>query len=59
MWYKWLVASLLYTRPAVIAYDLSGHGQQLIDKFDGLSSMTTLYSVLLVVLEVDIPQVIR
>jgi len=59
VWYEWLVASLLYTRPAVKAYDLSVHGQQAIDKFGGLSTMTTLDSVLLAVLEADIPQVIR
>ena len=50
---------MLYTRPAVKIYDLSVHGQQAIDKFGGLSSMTTLDSVLLAVLEADILQVIR
>ena len=59
VWYEWLVPNLLYTRPAVKTYDLSVHGQQAIDKFGGLSSMTTMDSVLLAVLEADILQVIR
>jgi len=59
VWYEWLVASLLYTRPAVRAYDLGVHGQQAVDKYGGLSGMTTLDSVLLAVLENDIPQVVR
>ena len=59
VWYEWLVASLLYTRPSVRAYDLAVHGQQAVDKYGGLSGMTTLDSVLLAVLENDIPQVIR
>jgi len=59
VWYEWMVANLLYTRPAVRAYDLSVYGQQSVDKFGGLSGMTTLDSVLLAVLENDIPQVIR
>ena len=56
VWYEWMVANLLYTRPAVRAYDLSVYGQQSVDKFGGLSGMTTLDSVLLAVLENDIPQ---
>ena len=59
VWYDWMVVNLLYTRPAVRAYDLSVHGQQAVDKYGGLSGMTTLDSVLLGVLENDIPQVIR
>ena len=39
--------------------DLSVHGQQAVAKFGGLSSMITLDSVLLAVLEADIPQVSR
>jgi len=58
-WYEWLVAVLLYTRPAVRGYDLAVHGQQAVDKFGGLSGMTTLDSVLLATLEGDVPQVIR
>jgi len=58
-WYQWMVARLLYTQPTVKAYDLSFHAQQAIDKFGGLSSMTTLDSVLLAAVETDIPQVIR
>ena len=26
VWYEWMVANLLYTRPAVRAYDLVVHG---------------------------------
>ena len=59
VWYEWMVANLLYTRPAVRAYDLAVQGQEAVDKFGGLSGMTTLDSVLLAVLENDIPQVIR
>jgi len=58
-WYQWMVARLLYTQPTVKAYDLSFHAQQAIDKFGGLSSMTTLDSVLLAAVETDIPQVFR
>jgi len=43
----------------VKVYDLAIHGQQAVDKFGGLSSMTTLDSVLLAALEADIPQVMR
>ena len=56
MRYEWLVASLLYTRPSVRA--LAVHGQQAVDRYGGLSGMTTLDSMLLAVLENDIPQVI-
>ena len=56
-WYEWLVARLLYTLPTVKTYDLGIHGQQAVDKFGGLSTMTTLDSVLLAALEADIPQV--
>jgi len=59
VWYEWLVSYILYTRPYVKAYDLAVHGQHAIDKFGGLSTMTTLDSVLLAVLEADVPQVIR
>jgi len=58
-WYEWMVAVLLYTRPAVRAYDLAVYGQQAVDKFGGLSGMTTLDSVLLAGLEGDVPQVMR
>jgi len=58
-WYEWLVSKLLYTQPTVKTYDLSVHGQQAVDKFGGLGSMTTLDSVLLAALEADIPQVMR
>ena len=58
-WYEWMVAVVLYTRPAVRGYDLAVYGQQAVDKFGGLSGMTTLDSVLLATLEGDIPQVIR
>jgi len=58
-WYEWMVAVLLYTRPAVRAYDLAVYGQQAVDKFGGLSGMTTLDSVLLAALEGDVPQVMR
>ena len=53
------MARLLYTLPTVKTYDLGIHGQQAVDKFGGLSSMTTLDSVLLAALEADIPQVMR
>ena len=56
-WYEWLVARLLYSLPTVKTYDLGVHGQQAVDRFGGLSSMTTLDSVLLAALESDIPQV--
>ena len=39
VWYEWMVANLLYTRPAVRAYDLAVHGQEAVDKFRGLSGM--------------------
>ena len=41
-----------------MAYELSFHAQQAIDKFGGLGSMTTLDSVLLAAVETDIPQVL-
>ena len=37
---------------------LAVHGQQAVDRYGGLSGMTTLDSMLLAVLENDIPQVI-
>lgn len=58
-WYQWMVARLLYTNPGVRAYDLNIHAQQAVDRFGGLHSMTSLDSVLLGVLESDIPQVMR
>lgn len=58
-WYQWLVYRLLYTNPSVKDYDLSIYAQQAIDRFGGLDSLTSLDSVLLGIIELDIPEVIR
>jgi hypothetical protein len=56
-WYEWMVANLLFTNPSVKIYDISSSAEEAIAKFGGLSSMTTLDSVILSAMELDIPQV--
>jgi len=58
-WYQWMVYRLLYTNPAVRGYDLSIYAQQAIDRFGGLQSLTSLDSVLLGIIELELPEVIR
>ncbi|XP_023344077.1 nuclear pore complex protein Nup85 [Eurytemora carolleeae] len=58
-WYQWMVYRLLYMNPTVKGYDLSIYAQQAMDRFGGLQSMTSLDSVLLGIIELDIPEVIR
>ncbi|TRY74421.1 hypothetical protein TCAL_10429 [Tigriopus californicus] len=58
-WYQWMIGKLLFTQPDVKSYDLSYHAQQAINKFGGLSGMTSLDSILLAVMESDIAQVIN
>ena len=57
-WYEWMVGKLLFTNPAIKIYDLSNVAEEAIAKFGGLSSMTTLDSVILAAMELDIPQAI-
>jgi hypothetical protein len=52
-----MVGKLLYTNPSIKIYDLSHFAEEAIGKFGGLSSMTTLDSVILAAMELDIPQV--
>ena len=56
-WYEWMVGKLLYTNPSVKIFDLSHFAEEAISRFGGLSSMTTLDSVILAAMELDIPQV--
>ena len=58
-WYEWMVGKLLFTNPTVKYYDLSHYAQEAISKFGGLSSMTSLDSVILATIEMDIPQVTK
>jgi len=58
-WYQWMVYRLLYTNPGVKGYDLGLYAQQAVDRFGGLQSMTSLDSVLLGIIELDVPEVIR
>jgi hypothetical protein len=53
-----MVGKLLFTNPAIKIYDLSNFAEEAIAKFGGLSSMTTLDSVILAAMELDIPQAI-
>merc|ERR1711997_481792 len=58
-WYEWLIGKLLYTNPSVRTYDLPYHAEEAITNFGGLGSMTTLDSVLLAVMEMDMSQVMN
>ena len=58
-WYQWMVYRLLYINPGVKGYDLGLYAQQAVDRFGGLQSMTALDSVLLGIIELDVPEVIR
>ncbi len=58
-WYEWLMGKLLYTNPSVRVYDLPFHAEEAIAAFGGLSSMTTLDSVLLATMEMDLSQVMN
>lgn len=58
-WYQWMVYRMLYTNPSVAAYDLGIYAQQAIDRFGGLSCMTSLDSVLLGLTELDLPEVVK
>jgi len=58
-WYEWLVGKLLYTNPSIRSYDLPYHAEEAITNFGGLGSMTTLDSVLLAVMEMDMSQVMN
>jgi nuclear pore complex protein Nup85 len=58
-WYQWMVYRLLYTNPTVKGYDLSLYAQQAMDRFGGIDGMTSLDSVLLGIIELDIPEVVR
>ena len=57
-WYEYLIGKLLYTNPSVRIYDLPYLAEEAIGLFGGLSTMTTLDSVLLAAMELDIPQVL-
>lgn len=54
-----MVGKLLYTCPDVKSYDLSVHAEQAINRFGGLSRMTSLDSVLLATMEQDMAQVLH
>jgi len=58
-WYEWLIGKLLYTNPSVKIYDLPFHAEEAITNFGGLSSMTSLDSILLAAMELDISQVMN
>ena len=52
-----MIGKLLFTQPDVKCYDLSYFAEQAINKFGGLSKMTSLDSVLLAAIEDDVAQV--
>ncbi len=58
-WYQWMTGRLLFTQPDVKKYDLSLAAELAINKFGGLSRMTSLDSVLLAVMESDLAQVLH
>ena len=58
-WYEWMVGKLLYTNPTIKYFDLALYAEEAIGKFGGLSSMTSLDSVVLAAFEMDITQVIN
>lgn len=58
-WYEFMVGKLLYTNPSLKSFDLSRPAEAAVAAFGGLSSMTTLDSVILSALEMDLPQVMH
>ena len=58
-WYEWMVANLLFSNPSVKVYDVASFAEEAIAKFGGLETMTSLDSIILSAMELDIPQVIH
>lgn len=58
-WYEFLIGRLLFTNPSVKVYDLPYHAEDAIANFGGLGAMTTLDSVLLAAMEMDLSQVMN
>jgi len=58
-WYQWMIGKLLFTQPDVKKFELGAAAEHAINKFGGLSRMTSLDSVLLAVMESDLAQVMH
>ena len=58
-WYQWMIGKLLFAQPDVKKFELGAAAERAINKFGGLSRMTSLDSVLLAVMESDLAQVMH
>ena len=58
-WYQWMIGKLLFTQPDVKKFELGAAAERAINRFGGLSRMTSLDSVLLAVMESDLTQVMH